>query len=202
MFTEKLTGTVTGLLEQIGKFLPEGTYLAGGTALAMHLNHRSSFDLDLYTPNEFDVEMLRQQLEKAYPEFSVISTSWQTLIGKYKDTEISIFFYKYPLIKPLTKFKSLNIASIEDIAVMKLEAISGRGLKRDFYDLYKICQNQNWTLNDVLEMRAEKYPEAEASRPHIIKSLTYFDDAESQSERAQIIDQDWQIVKEFFLKSK
>jgi predicted nucleotidyltransferase component of viral defense system len=198
MFTDKLTTTVTSLLEQIGDILPPGTYLAGGTALAMHLNHRSSFDLDFYCPQEFDIEMLKQRVESIYPEFSVISTSWQTLTGKYKDTEISIFYYKYPLLKPLTKWKSLNVASIEDIAVMKLEAIGGRGLKRDFFDLYKICVNKNWSIKDVLEMRNSKFPNAEASLPHIIKSLIFFDDAETRSERAEIVDKEWEMVKKFF----
>ena len=133
MFEQRLTKNAKNILGILTEVAPPGSYLAGGTALALWLNHRNSFDLDIYSPSEFDILEIRQKFDKNISDFLPISTSWQTIHGKSKDTEISLFYYQYNLLKDVTEFLDFNIASIEDIAAMKLEAIASRGLKIDFY---------------------------------------------------------------------
>ena len=198
MFTDKIPENTKGLLAAISTSLPENAYLAGGTALALHINHRKSFDLDFYVPKEFSTEILLQRLTKNIPDFKLISTSWQTLIGASKDTEISFFYYKYPLIDKLSDYKDIKVSSIADIACMKIEAIVGRGLKRDFFDLYTICQLDGWNLKKVIDLNRKKYNRDDSDMPHILKSLTYFTDAEEMPERAEIVDAEWLIVKKYF----
>jgi len=183
----------------LSPLLPHNSYLAGGTALALHLDHRSSFDLDIYSPMEFDVQDVVQRFEKYVPQFSLISTSWQTVIGGSKDTEISLFHYNYDLLEPTAEFNSLQIASLSDLACMKLEAIGSRGLKRDFFDLYTICQLETWSLQKVIDLTVKKYQRQTTDLPHVLKSLVYFDDAESKPERANIIDTTWNKVKAYFV---
>ena len=81
---------------------------------------------------------------------------------------------------------------------MKVEAIAGRGLKRDFFDLYSICQHKNWNLSFVLSKTKVKFQRNREDLPFLIKALTYFVDAETRPERAKIVDQDWEKVKAFF----
>ncbi|MDA1080032.1 MAG: nucleotidyl transferase AbiEii/AbiGii toxin family protein, partial [bacterium] len=139
-----------------------------------------------------------QRSESEVPEFSLVSTSWQTIIGGSKDTEVSLFHYQYPLLEPTTAFNSLQIASLADLACMKLEAIGSRGLKRDFFDLYSICQLDGWSLQKVLDLTIQKYQRHSSNVPHLLKSLVYFDDAETKPERAKIVDETWTKIKAFF----
>ncbi len=200
MFTDKIPSWTQQLMGILAPLLPDNSYLAGGTALALHLNHRSSFDLDIYSPNEFSVDVVSAQFDKEIPHFKLVSKNWQTIQGGSKDIEISLFYYQYPLLEPTQEFNQLEIASIEDLACMKLEAIGSRGLKRDFFDLYAICQLENWNLNKVLELTKQKYQRNETDVPHLLKSLVYFDDAETKPERAEIVDKEWEIVKKFFMR--
>jgi hypothetical protein len=135
------------------------------------------------------------------PEYIPTSKSWQTIQGKSADTDISLFYYPYPHLEPPVNFNGLAIASIPDIAAMKLEAISSGGLKRDFFDLYCICQKYNYSLSHIIDLAKTKFSHDTAYVPHYLKSLTYFDDAETKPERAQIVDSQWQQVKEFFKQS-
>lgn len=184
----------------LGPILPPKTYLAGGTALTLHLNHRTSFDLDLYTPNKFNEQQIVHKFEAEIPDFKFISQGWQTVIGISKDTEISLFFYQYNLLQDTLPFQSIQVASIEDIASMKLEAIAGRGLKRDFFDLYSICQLKEFSLKHIIKLAVKKYNRESCDLPHLFKSLVYFDDAQIKPERAKIVDDKWQEVKKFFVQ--
>ncbi len=199
MFTDKISEHTQDILARIGGALPQGSYLAGGTALALHLNHRKSFDLDLYTPEKFEPEVQLQRLMEVIVDFKLISTSWQTLIGSSQEIEVSLFYYKYPLIGELSQYEGMAIASIADIACMKLEAVGGRGLKRDFFDLYTICQLEDFDLQKVIDLNRRKYDRNESDLPHVLKSLTYFEDAENLSERAEIVESDWGRVKNYFV---
>jgi len=181
--------------------LPPNTYLAGGTALALHLNHRRSFDLDLYSPQEFEAQLYLQLLEQKIPDFQLTSTSWQTIYGISQNTELSLFYYQYPLLEKPIKFQGLPIASVADIGAMKLEAILSRGFKRDFFDLYTICQLDDYDLEKLLKLNQKKYGRDESYLPHIFKSLVYFTDAEELSERVEIIDNQWKKVKAYFVQN-
>lgn len=198
MFTDKIPSWTQQLMGILAPILPPGTYLAGVTALALHLNHRSSFDLDLYSPEKFNVDLQTTRFETTDPNFQLLSKNWQTIHGASKDTEVSLFYYQYPLLEKTTLFNRLKIASIADLACMKLEAIGSRGFKRDFFDLYTICQLSDWNLNKVITLTSNKYQRQSSDVPHLLKSLVYFDDAESKSERAMIVDEQWNRVKDFF----
>jgi len=198
MFTDLVPAWTQKVLGLLAPIIPPGSYLAGGTALALHLNHRSSYDLDVYVPEEFSEQLLAKALEENIPDFSLIIRDAQTLIGKSQDTEVSIFHYPYPLLEPLAHFQGMAVASVTDLACMKLEAVAGRGLKRDFFDLYTICQLPEWTLSKVVILTQRKYGRSSDELPHLLKSLSYFDDAESKPERAKIVDEMWRQVKEFF----
>lgn len=200
MFATRLSADAQTALGLLAPLLPSESYLAGGSALALHLDHRQSYDLDLYTQKEFNVEQLVEEWQQKIPQTVFNATGWQTIYGKYGDTDISIFYYSYPLLEPVVLFNHVPIASVADIAAMKVEAISGRGKKRDFFDLFTICQKMQWTLTQVMELDIKKYGERKDTVAHNLKSLTFFVDADQESERIQLSDQEWRAVKDFFLK--
>ena len=114
-------------------------YLAGGTSVALFLNHRRSDDLDFFSEKEFNTPILIKNLKKLC-EFVGTKTSENTLIGKLDGIKISFFSLPYGLLEEAVKYKNLSIAKPLDLAAMKILAISDRGTKRDFIDLYFLCQ--------------------------------------------------------------
>ena len=135
-----------------------GFYLAGETALAFHLGHRRSWDLDFYTTAEFNYKKLRGELEKKFEEAIFIQGSEGTLIMKLDKVAVSFFLYPYPLIFPKVEFDDFPpMASARDIAAMKLIAIADRGIKRDFYDIYFLLEE--FSLEEIFKWVKKKYPE-------------------------------------------
>lgn len=172
-------------------------YLAGGTALSLQYGHRFSHDLDFFSQNPVKPFVINAGL-KEKGKLEIFQNDQGTFNGMFNEVKLSFFIYPYKTIRPIQKFSDVKIASIEDIACMKLDALSSRGTKRDFIDLYTICQ-RDYSLQDVFQLFHKKYQETDYSKLHILKSLVYFDDAEEQ-EMPQILDKvEWDKVKKYFL---
>ncbi|MCM8784367.1 MAG: nucleotidyl transferase AbiEii/AbiGii toxin family protein [Candidatus Omnitrophica bacterium] len=197
MFAEVLPGNTKAILALLGKNqIIQKAYLAGGTALALQLGHRISYDLDFFTQEAFDENLLLPEVEEI-SGFHLERISWRTIIGNFKGVKFSIFYYKYPLFYPFKKFGMINVADISDVAVMKITAIACRGTKRDFIDLYFICK-EGISLKETLLLYNRKYKTLTANLVHIQKSLVYFEDAEEEEMPKMLKKVDWENVKEFF----
>ena len=150
-------------------------YLAGGTALALQLGHRDSVDFDFFSKKDFNTKDLFEKLKEIFKNHKIqkVQDEKNTLtIIVDEDIKLSFFTYQYPLLNPLISEKYIKLASIEDIACMKLSAIVSRSIEKDFVDLYFILQDNK--LAKLLELSQKKFPSLDANL--IIKSLTYFDD--------------------------
>ncbi len=154
----------------------------------------------MYTQQEFNVEQLSGLWQNKIPQTVFNATGWQTIYGKLGDTDISIFYYSYSLLEPLSVFNNVPIASVADICAMKVEAISSRGKKRDFFDLFTICKKMKWSLLHAIELDLKKYGDRKDTLAHNLKSLTFFVDADQESERIQLTDREWKTIKDFFLE--
>jgi len=172
-------------------------YLAGGTALALHLGHRRSADLDFLSADPFGEEMLIATLQ-TLPEFSVVARSTQTLHLHVSGIKVSLIGYSYPLLFPLGRFRSLAVADVRDIACMKLSALTSRGSRRDFIDLYAAAQL--YGLPQLLELFQRKFVQANYSMVHVQKSLVYFVDAEKEPLPVMLHPLSWGDLKEFFVR--
>ena len=117
----------------------------------------------------------------------------------FNEVKLSYFQYDYPLIGRLGKFLDVDIASVEDIAAMKMVAIMDRGTKRDFVDLYEIM-NRGRSTEDIFRYYDKKYNLLKENQYSIIRSLQYFDDAEDSEMPKMIKPVSWEEVKEFFAK--
>ena len=197
MFDQAITKNAKSTLAILGKadILPPKTYLAGGTALAIQLGHRISYDLDFFTNENFDRQTILPKLGQL--QFSLEREDKGTILGKINETKFSLFYYPYPLISETLNYQDIQIANIQDIAAMKVDAISGRGKRRDFIDLYYI--SKQISLSDSLELYDKKYKKLSTNKFHILKSLDYFVDADAESESEVLIeDYSWNKVKKFF----
>lgn len=197
MFEKVLTPKTRTLLQKLRPgSLPKGTYLGGGTAVALHLGHRQSFDLDFFTPTEFIETQWEQKLAKELG-FRLTTRDWQTLIGTIGQAKISLFTYKYRLIAKLEKVYEIPVASLPDLAAMKLETVIGRGTKRDFIDIYFLAQK--YTLQEMFEFYDEKYGNLEERELMLKKGLIFFEEADKEEVPKMLIDADWKEIKRWIL---
>jgi predicted nucleotidyltransferase component of viral defense system len=172
-------------------------YLAGGTALALQLGHRRSVDLDFFTDREFEVEILVQEVQKL-AGFSLVSKSPGTIYATVRETKLSFIAYVYPMLFPFAKFMDANVADVRDIGCMKISAIASRGTKRDFVDLFVLAQR--YGLDQLLRWFRTKFAETNYSAIHVLKSLTYFDEAERDPMPDMLVPVSWEEAKGFFLR--
>lgn len=117
----------------------------------------------------------------------------QTLISTIDQVKVDFIKFHYPYIRPFVEIENIRMASLEDIAAMKLDAITGRGSKKDFYDLYFLLHH--YSIDELFSFYTEKYPHQTTF--HVVRSLTYFDDAEIQPNPI-VFDETitWEVVKE------
>ncbi len=199
MFTKAVLPDTFRAIQLVGKIpIVQNSYLAGGTALALQLGHRISEDLDFFTPEEFDEKILSSSLGE-FPEFIQEGTAWRTVWGKVGETKFSLFYYKYPLIGETIGFEGLKLASKKDIAAMKIHAVSDRGTKRDFVDLYFLAQE--FGMDEILLFYDDKYGDLEEKSYHLIRSLDYFSDADHDiGDKApkMLASLSWDAVKKYF----
>lgn len=178
--------------------LPTDTYLAGGTAIALQIGHRKSIDLDFFTKHEFNENQWIQKLEKSY-NLELFSKDWQTIIGDINNIKFSLFYYKYPLIKDLIPFENIKLASLGDLAVIKLDTVISRGTKRDLVDIYFLAQK--FGLDNLYKFYDQKFGNFEEREIMIKKSLIYFDDAENDVDPNMLVDFNWGDLKTYFMKN-
>lgn len=199
MFTKTLLPDTFRAIKLVAHYHQiQQAYLAGGTALALQLGHRISVDLDFFTQKQFDEKELSAKLG-AHPEFVQAGIARWTVWGTIGDTKFSIFYYKYPLLEPTVPFEGLQLASLADIAAMKIHAIEDRGTRRDFLDVYFL--SKTYTLEQMLEFYQKKYGVLEDHLYAILRSLDYFEDAEQEVKMPDmLIEVNWEDVKDYFRK--
>ncbi len=198
MFSSVLLPETKNLLQKIKpEELPQDSYLAGGTAVALQLGHRRSADLDFFTPKEFVENQWEEKLKKEL-EFKLLTRDWQTLIGHIGKVKISLFAYRYKQVAPKKLYGNIPIASLPDLAAMKLDTILGRGTKRDLIDIYFLAQK--FTLKKLFGFYQKKYGNFEDRELMIKKALVFFEDADKDEMPDMIIKTDWDTIKRWLLE--
>ena len=193
---EVLPSEQQDVMRQLGRVAGRlGYYLGGGTAVAIHLGHRRSVDLDWFTEERMDDPMrLATQIRDEGVGLEVRNVDRGTLHATVGTVRLSILEYRYALLEPLINWPSFDcpLASIEDLVAMKLLAIEQRGARKDFLDIYAIGM-RGLSLADMLELYRQKYSVADVSR--VTFSLCYFDDAESDPMPTMLADIAWDEAK-------
>lgn len=185
-----LTETVT---------IPE-YYMIGGTALSLQMGLRESFDFDFCVPAQFNNELLLEELGKI-GEVKVKQNQSGTCDVILNGVQVSFFYYPNKIINELVKpqeMPKLRMASILDIAIMKIVAIGGRGAKKDFFDLYNIINKCKISIKELADGLIKKCGN-ETNYVNIIMGLSYFEDAEQEILPKTFVEYNWEEIKEFFI---
>lgn len=202
MYQEVLNSKTKRILEKIKKTkIPSNFYLAGGTALAFQIGHRKSLDLDWFSKKSFSTKNLKNEL-KTLGKLKVENEEKGTLNCILDGVRLSFFEYPYRVLFPFIKYtKKTRLADLRDIACMKIDAISSRGNKKDFIDIYFLLKE--FSLKELLNLFDRKYKEIKYNHLHILKSLTYFEEAEKEPLPIMLKKVNWsKIKKEITKKTK
>ncbi|HEY5390988.1 MAG TPA: nucleotidyl transferase AbiEii/AbiGii toxin family protein, partial [Hanamia sp.] len=173
--------------------------LVGGTALSLLYGHRKSVDLDLFSNLSFENQEVILALQKKFKD-SFVDRSTNPRFGIFcfiDDVKIDIIRHPHPLIRPRPHLENMRLYSTEDIIAMKVQAILGRGKKKDFWDVAELLNH--YTIADFIRFHKEKF----ASQNLLItvpQALTYFADAEESEDPISLKKQTWKGVQQFINK--
>lgn len=179
----------------------ERFYLAGGTAIAIHLRHRKSVDLDLFSLSaDVDLSAVAEAIRIAVPDLHVLGITDAALRIRVGEVPVDMVRYPYaPLEAPTPGPQEFPLASLRDLAAMKLAAIARRGLRRDFWDLHAIAE-AGLSLQETANAYLMKYGVSDSDLYHVLRALTYFGDAEKDPVYPRgLTPAKWERIKSFFL---
>lgn len=171
-------------------------YLVGGTALALQLGHRISVDINLFSDKVFDVSPIFEMLRDKF-SIQSLETARNTVRGEVEGIKLDIMSHRYPIIGTPAIAGGIRMASLKDIAAMKLNAIANRGCKKDFWDYAELLNLFN--RDEMLGFFAEKYSDENVW--YVEKSLSYFTDAEEEPDPRDLKGRTWENVKKAILES-
>jgi hypothetical protein len=175
-------------------------FLVGGTALSLQLGHRKSIDLDLFTHHPFDSNSLFNYLSNTYKNHEVkpVAKFANTLMVTMDKIKVDFIQHDYPLLYALKNHGALRMASMDDIAAMKVNAIvqSGERMK-DFVDLAEIAKYR--TVDQVMDAYHKKYSQG-MPVPFAKKAISYFQDVDV-AERPVMMEGklDWSATKQLLV---
>ena len=186
-------------LMTIGEF--DSFRLVGGTSLSLQLGHRESADIDMFTDAEYgsiDFDKLESILKQKYSyvdslQGNVVGMGKSFFIGNNESELVKLDLYftdKY--VFPLIDTNGVRLASIEEIAAMKLDVVGRGGRKKDFWDLHELLDS--YSIDDMIKFYIKRYP-YNHSRSELIDSLTNFDTAENDFTPICHKDKIWEIIK-------
>lgn len=188
-------GTLGVIQELFAKQYMQPYLLVGGTALALQLGHRSSTDIDLFTNKKHDPEQLLELLNQDFDVF-VRNTYKHALFVNINAVKADIVRQNCNIIDEPLVMDGVRMASLKEIAPMKLLAISNRGRKRDFIDLFFLLQH--FSLEQMLLFYKEKFENDNFYL--ILRSLTYFVDADKDTDLKYYFKQKWGSIKKAIIK--
>jgi sucrose-6-phosphate hydrolase SacC (GH32 family) len=194
--SEVLTQRQLLALRQIGAFTADqGFYLGGGTAIALQFGHRRSVDFDWFRQSPIpDPLTLSSEIQDQEIPFVTGWTERNTLYGTIGGVRTSFFQFRYELLDPVLLWPEMGcrLASLRDLACMKLSAIAQRGSRKDFVDLYALGRH-GFALGEMVHWYRDKFEVTDIG--HLLYALVYFDDADSEKMPTMIWKLNWREIK-------
>lgn len=199
LYTKTVEPVTLGLLKRLMADTTLNQFnLVGGTALSLQIGHRKSIDLDLFSHTDFEATQILQHLIEEGYQPNVRHNFKQTLIVEIQGVKVDFIRFRYPFAQTIQLIEDIRLTHIQDIACMKIDAIMGRGRKKDFCDLYFLLQR--YKLSDMMDWYQQMFQHVTLF--HTYKSLTWFEDAELDAE-LEIFDKkySWAKVKKTIIKA-
>jgi len=174
--------------------------LVGGTALSLKYGHRLSIDLDLFSYEQIDKELIEDTLRSVFSNRLVYeNTKAKWGIFCFIDNiKVDIVYYPHPLVDKIETIDSIRFYNDKDLMAMKIQAILGRGKKKDFWDIAELLEH--YSLDEFIACHKAKYP-SQMLGISIPSALVYFTDADESEEPETIKPMTWPKVKSIIQKT-
>jgi predicted nucleotidyltransferase component of viral defense system len=193
------------LLESLQKIMAHEAFndffLVGGTALSLQLGHRTSIDIDLFTSINYgsmNTEKMKNTLSSLFDYTENLDSmknrnlGYSVHVGKnYKETVKIDMFYTNKFIRPIIEQDGLRLASLEDIAAMKMQAITLRKKKKDFWDVYELLKR--FSFDDLLNWGIERNP-YELTKENILKAFDNVENVDDLSDFNSLKGDYWDLI--------
>ena len=173
--------------------------LVGGTALSLLYGHRVSIDLYLFSNKAFENRSVTEALKNRFQDKFVMEEK-QAKFGIFcyiDEVKVDIIRHLHPLIRPEITVEDIRMFSVEDIIAMKVQAILGRGKKKDFWDIAELLQD--FSIKEFIQFHKEKYT-TQNLLITVPQAITYFANAEESEAPISLKNQTWQNVQEIIQK--
>lgn len=168
--------------------------LVGGTALSLLYGHRKSVDLDLFSPEDFNNEVIIDLLIRNFgDDVSVRQSTFFGIFCYIDDIKVDLVKYKHPVIRPAVVKEGIRMFSVEDIIAMKVQAILGRAKKKDFWDIAELLNH--FEVKDFVELHKEKFS-TQNLLITVPQAMVYFEDADEDENPISLKGQTWESVKD------
>lgn len=168
-----------------------GFALAGGTNLALRFGHRLSVDIDFFAIQRFDKEALRKSIASQYADAVLMNETEQSMRYIIGGVKTEFLLHEYPLVQALEMMDEVSLYSIADVAAMKVNAVIGRGARKDFWDIAVLLQR--YPLSQLFKHYIAKYGAADPSL--LLRALAYFEDAEAEPDPITLTPATWPEIK-------
>lgn len=170
--------------------------LVGGTALSLLLGHRKSIDLDLFTDIPLDIDRMQWELEDKFGHIDVRNARQNIFQCVVNNVKIDFVSVKDQFTNPVNIIDGIPFADIKDLIALKLNAVKGRGVKKDFWDVARLLKE--FSFNDLFTFYHDRYNYDDTFA--VVRSVIYFEDAESTIEPESLDGTTWDDVKAIILE--
>lgn len=197
LYRETVAEQTFQLLQKISALSELSNFqLAGGTSLSLQIGHRISYDLDFFSESFIPNEQILEALN-GIGKIQVTSQFKRILVLFIDGIKVDFVRHNYKNIEPPLLIDTIKLTGLKDIAAMKINAITGRGRRRDFIDLY--CLLKTFTLNQIFEFYSTRFTDGNTLMA--TRSLTFFNDAENDPEIQWMKNPiSWDEVKDSIIK--
>ncbi|WP_439473457.1 nucleotidyl transferase AbiEii/AbiGii toxin family protein [Algoriphagus formosus] len=198
--TQTVEPRTLSLLKELSSLSFLGDFgLVGGTALSLKFGHRVSIDLDLFSHKKFENESLIEYLKNHFgPRLEIRTSPPQIGIFCFIDQiKVDLVKHPHPLIGPIETIEGIRFFSDQDIMAMKIQAILGRGKKKDFWDIAELLKH--YEVADFIKNHQEKY-RSQNLLISVPQAMLYFEDAAEDEDPVSLQGQSWNSIKKFIQK--
>jgi hypothetical protein len=166
--------------------------LVGGTNLSLRMGHRVSDDLDIFANEPFDSEPIAQAFRAMFADdLLIVDKRAHTLLAYIRGIKVDIVLHRYPALLPAEEIAGIRFAAMPDVVAMKLNAITRRGAKKDYFDLAELLEH--YSVTQMLQFFSGKYAATDVG--FVVRSLVYFEDADHSKDPITLRKTNWQDVK-------
>jgi predicted nucleotidyltransferase component of viral defense system len=176
--------------------------LVGGTALSLHLGHRMSVDIDLFTDAPYrsvDFDAIESMLSRS---FGYVKGTFGGIAGMGKSymvgtdnnnvVKIDIYYSMDPFFQDLIEKDGVRMATVEEIIAMKLDVVQRGGRKKDFWDLHELLGS--YSIDDMVKLHCQRF-EWTHDATIILQNFSDFENADLDFDPICLLDKHWEFIK-------